>query len=281
MLTYTGHSGSFSGNGRAVILTRDATTGEVFVHPGTGKVDGTRTFGAPVLIGTGFAADKDVWVGAGDFTGNGTADIFTLTVEQQAYIYLNKDGLNGLDTLAEPIHVGGKLPEVTYDTIALADLDQDGRTDIIGRQAGTSIIDAIPFAGSVDGTNSFAAPYRLAVIGETDIPVGAADVTGSGGVDLLVLHADGGLSALPLGGDEPPDTETGTWYRIGEGWDQMTVIDVTDLTGDGRPDLLGMREDGTVVAFLNTGGFDPADPASVFADPVVVATGWSNFNAIS
>ncbi|MCP3803251.1 VCBS repeat-containing protein [Allokutzneria sp. A3M-2-11 16] len=268
MLTYTGHSGSFRGNGVQDLLTRNYKTGELFVHPGTGRLDGLRTYGEPVLVGTGFAADHHVWVGAGDFTGDGTADVFALTIEKQAYIYLNTGGLNGTGTLAEPIHVGGKLPDITYDTIALADLDGDGKTDIIGRQEGTSLVDTIPFTGTVNGTNSFGDPFRLAEIGEHDIPLGAADITGDGEVDLLVLHPDGGLSAL--------ETATGTWHRISEGWGEALIIDVTDVTGDGRPDLLALGPDGSLLAHVNTG-----NPDQVFAPPVVVAKGWTDFNAIS
>jgi hypothetical protein len=279
VLTYTGRSGSFTGNGRKDLLTRNVRTGELFVHPHSGRLDGVNTYADPVLVGTGFAADFHLWVGAADFTGNGLADMFTLTIEEQGYIYLNKDGMNGLETFAEPVHVGGKRPDIVYDTIAIADLNGAGKTDIIGRQVGGRLIDVVPFNGSVDGTNSFGDPYRFAVIGEDDIPVGAADVTGDGKVDLLVLHPDGDLSVLEPTGDETDDG--GTWHRIGTGWDRATIISVSDVTGDGRPDLLALHDDGTLHAHVHSGKFDPAEPAAVFAEPVVVATGWTEYNAIS
>ncbi|MEU2208619.1 hypothetical protein AB0B95_08665 [Streptomyces hygroscopicus] len=82
--------------------------------------------------------------------------------------------MTSLDTLAEPVHIGGKLPEVAYDTIALADMNPDGKTDI---------------------------------------------------------------------------------------------------NGDGRPDLLGLRQDGTLVAHAHSGAFDPENPTAVLREPVVVAKG--------
>ncbi|MEU7365348.1 VCBS repeat-containing protein [Streptomyces hygroscopicus] len=283
MLFYTGHSGSFDGNGRQDILVRHGS--ELFVYPVSGALNGLKTYGEPVKIGTDIRPDHYLWVGAGDFTGDGRADIFALTVEEQGYIFLNRGGLAGLDTLAEPVHIGGKLPEVAYDTIALADMNADGKTDIIGRQGGTSKIDIIPFAGEVDGTNSFDPPVRLATLGATDIPLGAADVTGSGRPELLVLRDNGDLALYltpdeGLGADGEPAGE-GRWYTIGHGWDGLDIIDVTDINGDGRPDLLGLRPDGTLVAHAHSGAFDPENPTAVFREPVVVAKGWHDVTAIS
>ncbi|KOV61148.1 FG-GAP repeat domain-containing protein [Streptomyces sp. MMG1121] len=285
MLTYTGHSGSFNGDGRLDLLVRNAETSELLVYPNSGTLNGLDTYGEPVTIATGFRSDHYVWVGAGDFTGNGKADIFALTAEEQAYICLNENGLQGLDTLTEPIHVGGRLPEVAYDTIALADIDGDGITDILGRQIDTSKIDIIPSGGDVDGTDSFAAPTRLATIGATDIPIGAADITGSGAVDLLVLHDNGELALYrpPAEGFDADGEPLGdaSYVTISHGWDAMDIISVTDINGDGRPDLLGLRSDGTLLAYVHTGTFDPANPTAVFRAPVVVAKGWHDVDAIS
>jgi hypothetical protein len=277
LLTYTGHSGSFTGDGRQDLLVRNAKTGELLVHPHTGRVDGTDTYGPAVLIGEGYDPDFYVWVGSAHFTSEkGPADIFVLTSEEEGYIRVNQGGL-GLDTLSEPIAVGGKLPGIAYDTIALADLNADGKTDILGREGGTGFVDTIPFTGTVDGMASFTIPYRLSVIEEDEIPVGAADLTGDGRPDLLVLRPNGELTVREPIGDEPNGD---TALVIGTGWDQYRITVVTDLNGDGRPDLLTLTEDGTLLAHTHTGSFDPGDPPAVFNAPIAVATGWTDYDAI-
>ncbi|MFD8164464.1 hypothetical protein, partial [Streptomyces malaysiensis] len=59
----------------------------------------------------------------------------------------------------------------------------------------------------------------------------------------------------------------------------MRAIDITDIDGDGKPDLLALRVDGTLVAHLHQGVFDPERPLSTFREPVAVAVGWNDFGA--
>ncbi|MEU9941501.1 FG-GAP repeat domain-containing protein [Streptomyces lavendulae] len=276
-------SGSFNGDGRQDLLVRNARTGELFVFPHSGAFKGTETYGAPVLIGTGFGSH--LWLCAGDLTGDGTADVVCITDDDRCLIFLNQGGLDGLNTLGEAIHVGGKPPERTYDTIALGDLTGTGTVDIIGRVQGTGEVHRILHSGKIDGGETFAPPQDFAVLAATDLPVGLADVTGSGEPDLLVRHADGALSCYEVYADgkgasaEP--LGQGVWHRLGAGWNDASVIDITDVTGDGRPDLLALHQDGTLVVHRHSGAFDPENPGATFLPPVTLATGWVDFDIVS
>jgi hypothetical protein len=284
MRIYAGRCGSFNGDGRRDILARKPSTEELFVVPHSGRLDGLATFGTPVLIRTGMDAYHR-WIGAGDFTGDGRADVLINTGDDQVRLYVNTGGLNGLRTLAEEgIHVGGKLsPDISYDTIALADITGDGRTDVFGRLAGTTEVHTMLNQG-VDGLNTFAPPKHLATIGPGEVPFGVADVTGDGRPDLLVEATDDELVIYDLfaeGADEhgnplgPPRR-----YPISLGWAGKLVITLTDLTGDGHPDLLGLAPDGTLLAHAHRGRFDPENPTDTYAEPVVVGTGFDVYNMI-
>ncbi|MFI1120906.1 hypothetical protein ACH4VS_06880 [Streptomyces hygroscopicus] len=89
--------------------------------------------------------------------------------------------MTSLDTLAEPVHIGGKLPEVAYDTIALADMNADGKTDINGdgrpdllglRKDGTLVAHA--HSGAFDPANPTAVLREPVVVAK-----GWHDVTAS------------------------------------------------------------------------------------------------------
>lgn len=271
-LVSVGHSASFNGDGRRDILARNFETGDLFVHPHTGKFDGLNTYGEPVHIATGFTPTYFRWVGAGDFTGDGRADVYVTTADAKCFLYPNVAGLDGLDTLGERMHVGGKRPEVMYDSLALADLTGDGKVDCFGRQVGTGKIDGIRNLG-INGLDTWAAPEPMIEVRKTDWPIGMADVTGTGKLDLIIRRDNGDLAVHDFG--------VGRWYTVSHGWDAMRLIDITDIDGDGRPDMLGLRKDGTLVAYQHRGTFDADDPAKTFCEPVPVATGWTEFDYIS
>ncbi|MFF4402805.1 FG-GAP repeat domain-containing protein [Streptomyces sp. NPDC001480] len=281
-----GRSYSFTGNGRPDILACDPEAAELYVHPHTGWYNGLDTYGAPVLIARGAEFASCQWIGAGDFNGNGLADIIVITADNKCLLHLNQGGLDGLNTLGEALHVGGKLPDVSYDTIAIGDITGSGTTDIIGRLEGTGEIHFIPSLGKVDGTNTFGPPIHFTTLGTTDTPVGLADVTGTGEPDLLVRHPNGDLSAVDFFAagkreDGYPAEGEGTWYPVGRGFDAYRTLTITDVNGDGKPDLVGVRADGALVAHTHSRVFDPGNPLATFQAPVAVGAGWDHYANIS
>ncbi|MER7881016.1 FG-GAP repeat domain-containing protein [Streptomyces malaysiensis] len=283
-LVGVGQSASFNGDGRRDVLARSFETGDLFVYPHQGRLDGLNTYGAPMKIGTGFHCGYFRWIGAGDFTGDGRADVYVTTADAKCFLYPNPAGLNDLDTLGERIHIGGKRPEVMYDSLALADLDGDGRVDCFGRQVGTGNVDSILNTG-ISGLDTWAAPEPMLTMDKTSWPIGMADVTGNGELDLIVRRDTGELALHDFfaGGKDADGRPKGAgeWYTISRGWDGVRAIDITDIDGDGKPDLLALRVDGTLVAHVHQGVFDPERPLSTFREPVAVAVGWNDFDYIS
>jgi hypothetical protein len=111
-----------------------------------------------------------------------------------------------------------------------------------------------------------------------------ADFTGNGNLDLLVRRANGDLDLHEFAaGPGTPDAAAaeGAWHTVAHGWQDMRLMALTDIDLDGRPDMLGVRPDGTLVAYRHSGKFDQENPLGLFDEPVAIATGFEKYDVIS
>ncbi|MER7946485.1 VCBS repeat-containing protein [Streptomyces sp. NPDC096079] len=120
--------GDLTGDGVGDLLARDRS-GTLYVYrtdPGLATPAGT-AFDARVKVGTGWQA-YDRILGAGDYTGDGRADIVARTPAGELYLYAGTG--RGAAPFAARVRIGtgwqayGKLA-------AAADLDGDGRGDLL------------------------------------------------------------------------------------------------------------------------------------------------------
>ncbi|MEH1101750.1 FG-GAP repeat domain-containing protein [Micromonospora sp. CPCC 205561] len=287
-----GHCRSFNGNGMLDIMARDDVTGNLLVFPHSGSFRGGETYGEPVLIGTGFHETRNhALVRPIDVNGNGYADVIGVSVSHMnethgIFLYPNRGGLNGLDTLGEPIRISGSRDDKKWETLGIADVDLDGCDDMFGREKDAGNVDAFFNQRQVRQNETYdRTAHRMVTVDVEDFPLAMADVTGTGRPDLLVRRANGDLDVYEFAhntsGEGPWWRGEGRWFTLGRGWQEFTQIAVTDIDLDGRPDLLAVRADGTLVVHLHTGKFDPDRPAATLSAAEVVATGWQKYSVVS
>jgi hypothetical protein len=215
---------------------------EVLAGDGSG---GFRPAGAPVTTNASFAYYKP-WLAVADVDQDGHADIVTANGRRNRIELLRGDGHAGFGLVSAIVLAAG------YDryTSAVADIDGDGRPDVITALSGADGRAAFAWqrgdsqGGFRDGTASMPAvlphPRLLAV----------ADVDGDRRVDLMLGHGDiGRLSILLNAGQGRFSHAPGSPYEIvHEAFDAA----VADVNRDGAPDIVAATV-GSVTVLLGNG----------------------------
>ncbi len=223
-----------NGDGRPDIVICGATPGITTL---LGKGDGSFTPGALSATGLRPCFGAAGAVITADFNGDGRKDLLV-----QGTVALGNG--DGTFTMGLP---------VTADTafnfssgiaaVAAADVNKDGRVDVVVSQPGFVAL----FYGRGDG--SFAAGPRYAALPDY-LPVSIVDVDGDGNPDVILGAASGGIYASGCCGESlvPPMSQLlmgrgdgtfvdSTYYAVGR-YASGPQIAAADFNGDGKIDVL-------------------------------------------
>jgi hypothetical protein len=238
--------------------------------------DDSTVFDAGALRLAGFSQNVGGWTSQGrypralaDVSGDGKADIVGFG---EAGVFVA--GATGSGNFAAPIASlvgfgasvtgGGWVSQDSYPR-RLADVDGDGKADIVGFGA------AGAFVALASGDGNFAAPI-LATANFGAAPVGGgwysddryprrlADVNGDGKADIVGFGEGGVFVALASGGGNfaapvlglanfGASASGGGWYS-----DDRYPRRLADVNGDGKADIVGFGEGGVFVALASGGG---------------------------
>ncbi|MGA9749635.1 MAG: FG-GAP-like repeat-containing protein [Nocardioides sp.] len=130
--------GDWNRDGNADVLTRSASTGDLWLRAGNGA-DG---FAAPVLAGTGFGAVADLRA-VGDRNGDGNPDLAGTPSGSSARIFPgNGAGGFGESYAAKgPKNLARSITSKRYDwRLPIGDVDGNGRKDVLVRERRTGTL---------------------------------------------------------------------------------------------------------------------------------------------
>ncbi|WP_137994098.1 FG-GAP-like repeat-containing protein [Streptomyces vilmorinianum] len=199
--------GDFSRDGREDLIAREASTGKLWLYPGTG----TGSLGTRKLIGSGGWNGMSKITAFGDLTGDGRSDL--LAVEKSTGKLWMYPGTS-TGTLGARKMIGSGGWNGMNALVGAGDMNSDGRADLIAREASTGKLWLYPGKAGYIGSRVLIGSGGWNAM-ETFLGVG--DVNGDGhydlatldGLDCLLLYAGRGTGGLYAG--EP---RSYGWWRL-------------------------------------------------------------------
>lgn len=196
------------------------------------SVAAAESFKSARLIPT---ASTVAFIQSADINGDGHPDILYLPANLSSgpHLLLGKgDGTFGTDTiLTVP---SGSL----YRTFAIADVNRDGRPDIILVSTNTFTSSVVVLLGNGDGTFQpgivSAGPTAVSLYPVFDSPIGVADFNGDGSLDLVIADSQNNMLTTLIGDGAGHFALKTTWHDNYNPSD----IHVADLNHDGKMDFV-------------------------------------------
>lgn len=179
----------------------------------------------------------------GDLTGDGKADVIGIH-QSTGGLLLYRTGAG--PSLSSAGQVGTGWSRMTWLAL-VPDLNSDGHTELVARRDdGTLWL----YPGSSIGWRT---PTRIGTgWNGMDTLTVTPDVTGDGRPDLFARQADGRLIRYSFTSLTRGLSQVAV---VGRHWQAMhTLVALDDLSGDGFPDLMAVREDGKLFAYTTRGG---------------------------
>ncbi|MDQ3615950.1 MAG: FG-GAP-like repeat-containing protein [Actinomycetota bacterium] len=286
----------FDGDGNNDLVARTESTRALFLYPGdghggfstrrrlssewnynrtlgVGDLDGDGTFDLAarnragtldLFSGTSAALGQprrlpgqwdvfDILTGIGDLTNDGKGDLVARNATSKlTYIYPG-DGRGGLRERVGPFHEFKDLDFLT----APGQVAGSRRSDLVGRQPSGRLVGFTNTGrkniSGIDDTGE--------VVDTADLLLNVGDWNGDGNGDLMTRSASSGRMYLRKGDGK---SHFGQPVLAGPGWGSVSAISpVGDVTGDGREDLVGRPQGGSMRTYPGDGssGFLASRPA--------------------
>jgi len=276
----------FNRDGRNDVVGRDKTTSALLLYRGAGN----GTFKAPIVLRKQWPYSGTV--GVGDFNGDRKPDLMAVAGGRTLYLFPGTTGtalgakvgvvnapaeLAGLlswgdltgdgradvmtrtaGTLIGKVYAGtgsGKVAQVwgSFSTFrglskaSLAPMVGSAAADVVGRDSAGRLV-VVPHTGKRNLSSPMTS--NLKVTAATQV-LNVGDWNRDGRGDVIVRSAGGNLLVLYPG---LGNGRFGRGLSLGSGWSSVTRLTaVGDVTGDGRPDLLGRIGTGPMTIFPGYG----------------------------
>jgi GH25 family lysozyme M1 (1,4-beta-N-acetylmuramidase) len=263
-------AGDLNGDGKADLIAR-TSAGALMFYAGKGSAG----LAPGVQINAGWNVFKQV-LSVGDLNGDGKPDLVALRTDGKVSYYANVH-----TTAASAWFAPGRV-------LSVSGVSASATLAAAGERSGDGIPDLV--SRSTDGVLTFIAGSRLADAGiassvattggwnVNSAEFAYGDYNGDGNPDALATRPDGTLWLYAgLGTRASNGAVYAPARQIGDGWNVFSrLIAPGDFNGDGKPDLLGMRPDGTLWLYAGRGSGTSAG----LVGGVKIGSGWNVYDSI-
>ena len=239
-------TGDLDGDGKPEIVVSNygAGTLEIFHNQSVPGVINSTSFAAPVILNLGANPPGSVTIS--DLDGDGKPELIAgAEGASRISIFVNATTRGNITAASFSNRINLATTSAPY-YVAVRDLDQDGRPDIIAavhgdntRESGLITIFRNTAVPGILSVNSFA-PRVEFTVGDYQYPfnVAVADFDGDGKQDIV--YGTAFVLGILQNASTPGNITTATFSRVftsGAGYSRSFVVD--DLDGDGKPDIAG------------------------------------------
>ncbi|MFI5908293.1 glycoside hydrolase domain-containing protein [Dactylosporangium sp. NPDC051541] len=222
-----------------------------------------------------------------DVNGDGRPELIGRNTSGALYAYPHNSSSAIAGTSWDaPIQIGSGWN--VYNQFIFADLDNDGLPEILGiNPSGNGSLMVYPHKHGVTAIagTSWDAPYQIGSGWNVYDQVFVADLNNDGLPELLgrTTSGNGLLMAYPhkAGVTAIQGTSWDAAVQIGSGWNIYSVIALSDLNHDGRPELLGITTSGNglLMAYPHKAGVTAIAGTSWDA-ALQIGSGWNVYDAV-
>jgi hypothetical protein len=230
-----GGGGDLTNDGRPDVVLRASSSKAVWIYPGDGRGGIERRLGPY----TGFGAYPTLLTG-GQLAGTKGADLVGRGTKGKVRVFAN-NGTRAVEKLAYT----GRTMSSARTLLNVGDWDGDGHGDVM---TVSSIGRLYLYRGN--GSGGLAAPVRVAAgFGSVRMLAAVGDMTGDGYPDLMGQPKGGSMRIYPSN----HHTGLSTSYVAHSALTGSQQLGLGLWNGDGAPDSLVRRSDGTLVLYTGNG----------------------------